>query len=138
MTLIHATCVAIGGTGILIRGKSGAGKSDLALRLIDDGATLVSDDYCHVIEQDGFLIAKTPDSIAGKIEVRGFGIVELPHKNVARINLVVDLVRKEDIPRLPETQTCTIEGIMISHLTVDPETPSAAARVRLIAGQVSV
>lgn len=136
MTMIHATCVAIGDVGVLIRGPSGAGKSDLALRLIDGGAMLVSDDYCDVSDRKGVLIAETLEAIAGKLEVRGHGIVELPHKNSIRVGLVVDLDKKEDIVRLPETQTCTIEGVMISHLTVDPETPSAAAKVRLISRHV--
>ena len=58
MTLMHATCVAIDGVGVLIRGASGAGKSDLALRLIDGGAALVGDDYCDVTAREGLLIAQ--------------------------------------------------------------------------------
>lgn len=132
MTIIHATCVAIGDAGILIRGPSGAGKSDLALRLVDQGATLVSDDYCNMDNEGGHLVAKAPKQIAGKIEIRGHGIVDMPYLSSIRIRLVVDLAKKENIDRLPETQTCMIENIMIPHLSLDPDAPSAAAKIRLI------
>jgi serine kinase of HPr protein (carbohydrate metabolism regulator) len=74
---IHATCVAIGGQGVLIMGPSGIGKSDLALRLIDRGATLVSDDYTEIELVEGALTGRPPATIAGKIEVRGVGIVTM-------------------------------------------------------------
>jgi HPr kinase/phosphorylase len=132
MTTTHATCVALGDAGVLIRGPSGAGKSDLALRLIDQGATLVSDDYCDIRSEDGRLFATPPKEIAGKIEIRGHGIVDMPYHDSIRIRLVVDLVKKENIDRLPEIQTCMIEDIMTPHLSLDPDTPSAAAKIRLI------
>jgi serine kinase of HPr protein (carbohydrate metabolism regulator) len=137
MTLTHATCVAIGDIGILIRGPSGAGKSDLALRLLDDGATLVSDDYCDLTLDANHLVAHAPDAIAGKIEVRGYGIIDIAHKTPVRIGLVVDLSPKEQIPRVPETQTCVVEGIEVIHLNIDPNTPSAAAKIRLITQMVA-
>lgn len=132
MTITHATCVALGDAGVLIRGPSGAGKSDLALRLIDQGAMLVSDDYCEMRIDGGHLVAKAPNEIAGKIEVRGHGIVDMTHHSSIRIRLVVDLMKKENIDRLPETKTCMIENITIPHLSLDPDTPSAAAKIRLI------
>ncbi|MEQ9448012.1 MAG: HPr kinase/phosphatase C-terminal domain-containing protein, partial [Rhodospirillaceae bacterium] len=76
--VIDGTCVSIDGQGVLLRGAPGAGKSDLALRLIDAGASLVSDDYCEVTVMDGALALNPPASIAGKIEIRGYGIVTLP------------------------------------------------------------
>lgn len=98
--LVHATCVVIDGRGVLIEGASGSGKSDLALRLIDRGATLVSDDYTELHVEDGALVAKPPYRIAGKIEVRGVGILDeafVPHAPVA---LAVSL---DAVPqRLPE------------------------------------
>ena len=132
MTITHATCVALGDAGVLIRGPSGSGKSDLALRLIDQGAMLVSDDYCDMRIYGGHVVARAPKEIEGKIEVRGYGIVDTPFHSTIRIRLVVDLVKKENIDRLPETQTCMIENIMIPHLSLDPNTPSAAAKIRLI------
>src|SRR3712207_9214581 len=73
----HASCVAISGCAVLIGGRSGSGKSDLALRLIDRGASLVSDDQTMVRRLNGRLLASAPPSIVGKLEVRGLGILEL-------------------------------------------------------------
>jgi serine kinase of HPr protein (carbohydrate metabolism regulator) len=101
METVHATCVAIGGRGVLIRGRSGRGKSDLALRLIDRGARLVSDDYTILSASDGGIRAAAPATIAGKLEIRGIGIVELAAESDVPVCLVADL---DDAPeRLPET-----------------------------------
>jgi hypothetical protein len=97
---IHATCVAIGPRGVLLLGASGTGKSDLALRLIDGGAKLVADDRTVISVQDGRLIARSPDSIRGLIEIRGLGIVQLPVRSRVAISLVVTLGKEG--PRLPE------------------------------------
>ncbi len=88
---VHATTVAIEGRGVLIRGESGSGKSDLALRLIDRGATLVSDDYTQVAARDGQAIATPAPNIAGLIEVRGLGPVAMPHIAEAPVALIVTL-----------------------------------------------
>ena len=99
---IHATCVRFGGDGVLLIGKSGSGKSDLALRLIGRGATLVSDDRCDVSVERNRLIARTPRTIAGLLEVRGIGIVILPYAPRAAIALVAELSgRVERLPELP-------------------------------------
>jgi serine kinase of HPr protein (carbohydrate metabolism regulator) len=131
MSLLHATCVAIDGRGVLLRGPSGAGKSDLALRLIEDGAMLVADDYCDITVVNDHLEAKVPANIAGKLEVRGYGIVDFPIMATAPVALVVDLMPAQDIPRLPETTHCIIDGVRVPWTCIDPATPSAAARVRL-------
>jgi len=131
MTLLHATCVAIDGAGVLLRGASGTGKSDLALRLIDAGAMLVVDDYCEVAAMNGRLRAQAPVTIAGTLEVRGYGIVEMSAAADATIALVVDLMPAERIPRLPETTTCVIDGVTLPWVCVDATAPSAAARIRL-------
>ena len=96
---IHTSCVAIGGRAVLIGGRSGRGKSDLALRLIDRGARLVSDDYTFVRQVRGKLLATAPDTIAGKIEVRGVGILEFPAERDVPVALFVDL--DLDATRLP-------------------------------------
>ena len=88
---VHTSCVAIGGRAVLIGGRSGKGKSDLALRLIDRGAQLVSDDYTFVRRAGGKLLASPPDTIAGKIEVRGIGILEYPPERDVPVGLFVDL-----------------------------------------------
>jgi serine kinase of HPr protein (carbohydrate metabolism regulator) len=134
LPLIHASVVAIGGQGVLIRGGSGAGKSDLALRLIDAGAVLVADDYCEAEALDGRLVTRPPPAISGKLEVRGFGIVEMPHLPSATIGLIVDLVPEADIERLPDPHTDgtdVIDGVRIPRLRLDPTRASAPAKVRL-------
>lgn len=108
---IHASCVAIDGAAVLIAGPSGAGKSDLALRLIDRGAVLVSDDRTIVEPHDGRLIARAPDRIAGRIEVRGVGIVDMPFAANLPVALMVEA---DDVPaRLPDPATATLRGIAV-------------------------
>lgn len=137
MGQIHATCVAIKGAGVIIRGPSGAGKSDLALRLIDDGATLVADDYCNVAAADGRLTVTAPDTIAGKIEVRGYGILSLPLCSRAPAALVVDLMPHDDIERMPEQTTCIVEGVTLPRLVVNGFDASSPAKIRLILNSLS-
>jgi HPr kinase/phosphorylase len=132
MGLIHATCIAIDEIGVLIRGPSGAGKSDLALRLIDNGAKLVADDYCETKVTDGALFVAAPANIAGKIEMRGCGIVDLPFHEAVLVGLVVDLMAEKDIERIPETISCIIDGVTLAKLTVDAFSASAAAKVRIM------
>jgi hypothetical protein len=91
---IHASCVAIGNQGVLLLGPSGCGKSDLALRLIDGGATLVSDDRTILFVVRGVLRAKAPPSIKGLLEIRGVGIVQMPVRASAPVTLVVKLDRE--------------------------------------------
>ncbi len=132
MALIHASCVALAGKGVLIRGPSGMGKSDLALRLIDGGAELVGDDYCDLSVADGQLVATAGPNIAGKIELRGYGIVALPFRKFAAVCLVVDLAPEGDIERMPEESTCTLEGISVPRLIVDARSASATAKIRIV------
>jgi HPr kinase/phosphorylase len=96
---IHASCVAIGAKGVLLLGKSGAGKSDLALRLIDQGARLVADDRTILYVTGGALHARAPASIEGLLEIRGVGIIRLPSRANVKIALVVNLGREDQ--RLP-------------------------------------
>lgn len=115
MSSIHASAVRFGGTGVLIRGASGAGKSRLAQMLLLRGglfgheARLVADDRVLLEELDGRLIARAPEAIAGLIEVRGLGIVRFPHLSDAALDLVIDLVPASDLPRLP-----TIEELQVT------------------------
>ena len=96
---VHASCVAIGRRGVLLTGKSGAGKSDVALRLIEDGAQLVADDRTLLYVAGGKLRARAPQSIAGLLEIRGLGIVAIPARTGVEIALVVRLGGEG--PRLP-------------------------------------
>lgn len=97
---LHASCVVKDGRAVLISGRSGSGKSDLALRLIDRGAILVSDDYTIVRRLKGQLVATAPPNIAGKIEIRGIGLVEVETAKEAPVCLIVDLNREAE--RMPE------------------------------------
>src|SRR3546814_16917096 len=85
----------------MIEGRSGSGKSDLALRLIDRGAKLVSDDYTIVRRKGKMLLASPPENIAGKIEVRGIGLVEMTHVSDVPVALVVQLF--DVVDRMPPT-----------------------------------
>ena len=106
--LVHASCVAIGGRAVLLAGRPGAGKSDLALRLIDRGAVLVSDDYTELRRAGGRLLARAPATIAGKIELRGVGVVELEPAADVPVCLHADLDRPPE--RLPEAATLRLAG----------------------------
>jgi serine kinase of HPr protein (carbohydrate metabolism regulator) len=125
---IHASSVAIGGRAVLISGRSGSGKSDLALRLIDRGGTLVSDDYTLVRRVSGRLLASAPPTIAGKIEVRGIGIVELPAAADVPVCLFVDLDRP--VQRLPELdEKRVIAGVQVP--TIGLAALEASAPIKL-------
>jgi len=102
MRPIHATCVAVGERGILILGGSGSGKSDLAIRLIDRGARLVADDSVWLQARAGRLFAAPPPTIAGRIELRGVGILTLPHVPEVELSLAVELVAPAQVVRLPD------------------------------------
>jgi serine kinase of HPr protein (carbohydrate metabolism regulator) len=129
--LFHASCVAIGGRGVLIRGRPGTGKSDLALRLIDEGARLVADDRVAVARQGNALVATAPRAIRGLIEARGVGILAVRPAARARLWLIVDLVPASRIARLPDPEFRTILGVRMSRLALAPFETSAAAKVRL-------
>ncbi|MCL6678550.1 HPr kinase/phosphatase C-terminal domain-containing protein [Sphingomonas sp. RG327] len=125
---LHASTVAIDGRAVLIMGPSGSGKSDLALRLLDRGFSLVSDDQTIVRRDGDRLIASAPSQIAGKLEVRGIGIVEMPTEPEAPVSLIIELTG--DIQRLPdEDRELRVLGVPVPLFTVDAMTASAPAKV---------
>jgi serine kinase of HPr protein (carbohydrate metabolism regulator) len=125
---VHTSCVAIDGRAVLIGGRSGRGKSDLALRLIDRDARLVSDDYTFVRRVGGHLLASPPDTIAGKIEVRGVGILEFPPERDVPVALFVDL--DLDPERLPgASETRMVAGVAIPVVALSALEPSAPIKV---------
>lgn len=132
MALEHASCVALGDRAVLIRGPSGSGKSDLTLRLIDGGARLLADDYTMLSREGGQIIATPPDAIAGKIEVRGVGLVTLPTARNLPVALVIDLVGEGEEERLPDPRDTEIEGVRLPLLELWPFAASATAKVRLV------
>ena len=125
---VHATCVAVGGRAVLIGGRSGQGKSDLALRLIDRGAALVSDDYTLVRRQDGRLLAAAPDTIAGKIEMRGVGILDYPAVRDVPVALFVDL--DVEATRLPASEVHrVVAGVSLPVIGLNSREASAPIKV---------
>jgi serine kinase of HPr protein (carbohydrate metabolism regulator) len=127
---VHATCVAVDGHAILLCGRSGSGKSDLALRLIDRGAVLVSDDYTILQRSGDQLIARAPHNIAGKIEVRGLGILEMQAVSESQVWLCIAL--DEPSERMPEdADTRTMLGISIPFLALNAFEFTAAIKAEL-------
>ncbi len=129
--LVHATCVAIDGKGVLLRGCSGAGKSDLALRLIEGGARLVADDQVALVAKEARLVAAPPPALAGRLEVRGVGIVELPYQPEVTLALIVKLVPGDAVERLPQPGFETIAGVRVPLIALAPFEASAPAKIRL-------
>ncbi len=131
---IHATTVAIRDRAVLIEGPSGAGKSDLALRLIDRGAVLVSDDRTCLASEDGTLYAEAPATIAGRLEVRGVGIVDMASQGPLPVALVVVLGEPE---RLPELRTREFAGVAVPAVTIRPFEASAPIKVELALARIA-
>ncbi len=134
---VHATSVVIDGRAVLIRGASGAGKSDLALRLIDRGADLLADDYTHLTRGEDAVIGSAPERIAGLIEARGLGLVSMPHVSCAPVALVVQL---DDTAagRFPDPRpTCTLCGLAVPTLTLNPFEASVPIKIELALRHIS-
>ena len=133
--LLHATAVALpvdgNWAGVLLRGASGSGKSDLALRLIDQGARLIADDQTELCPTDGALILRAPARIAGRLEVRGLGLVAVPTVEQAALLLVAELVSAAEIDRLPPPQSVTLAGVSVAMVRLAPFEASATAKLRL-------
>ena len=129
-----------GGQGRAAAGTPGAGKSDLALRLIEGGATLVADDQVALTSSGEILLAAPPARIAGLLEVRGIGIVSMDFVTQCPVHLVVDLVQPDTVERMPEAATVDLCGHRIAHVLLAPFEASAPVKVRLalsraVAGQ---
>jgi HPr kinase/phosphorylase len=141
-TQIHASCVAFDDQAVLIRGPSGSGKSELVLRLIDaegyglgtmpQRATLVADDQVILSLLNNKILAKPAPALAGLLEIRGQGIVNLEYVQDIAICLVVDLVAASDVARLPEPEelTTTILGVHLPRLALDGHATAAPAKLR--------
>jgi len=120
--------------GVLLRGPSGAGKSDLAFRMIEAGAArLIADDRTAVVAGPDGPVLIAPPRLAGRIEVRGLGIVTLPagrRAASARLRLIVDLVPRAAVPRLPEPLRETALGVPIPLVRLHAFDASTPAKIR--------
>ena len=134
---VHASTVAIDGRAVLITGPSGSGKSDLALRLIDRGFILVGDDQTIVRRDGERLVASVPARIAGKLEVRGIGIIEMETASDVPVALLVELT--SEIERLPEdNRTSAILGVSLPLVSIDAHAASAPAKVALALDRIGL
>jgi serine kinase of HPr protein (carbohydrate metabolism regulator) len=124
---VHASCVAIGGRAVLLAGRSGAGKSDLALRLIDRGALLVSDDYTELRRAGGMVLARSPAAIRGRIELRGVGLIALAPADDMPVCLHADLDSAPE--RLPEPGAIRLSGLDIPSVALAALEPSAPLKL---------
>ena len=135
---VHATAVLAGAQGVLIRGASGAGKSSLALALIERGARLIADDQVHLSACHGRLVATAHGAVRGKLELRGRGLLSVPHERSAVIQLVVDIVPDEGLERLPDDHQLTdnVLGVTLSRqpvpATLDPARRLVSAALRAL------
>ena len=136
---IHASAVLIGAHAVLIRGASGAGKSQLAWQLINAApahvpfARLVADDRVFVAAHHGRLVVRPAPELAGLLEIRGLGIRRLPHESVAVAGFVVDL-GAVDADRLPGRDALKTEilGVTLPRLPVAPSHPALPALLAMI------
>jgi len=127
---LHASTVASAGRAVLISGPSGAGKSDLALRLLDRGFTLVSDDQTVVKKDGDRILASAPPTIAGKLEIRGIGIIEMERVDNVPVALIVELT--SDIQRIPDdSRERPILGVKLPLITIDAMAASAPSKVAI-------
>lgn len=123
--LANVTCVAVGGRGLLVEGPPGSGKSSLALALIDRGAVLVGDDGVALERLGERLWAHPPPNTAGKLELRGVGIVDLPTQ-AAPLALVLTL--EGDVERLTESELVDLKGVQLPRLRFCADAALAAVR----------
>jgi hypothetical protein len=117
---IHGTCVAIDGKGILLRGVSGAGKSDLAFRLIQGPlrAHLVADDQVGLTDKAGQVFAFAPAALIGLLELRGLGLMVMPTVAHVQLVMVIDLVPRYAVSRFPSARSVWLCGIELPLLAL--------------------
>ena len=127
---IHSTSVVIDDNGVLILGDSGSGKSDLALRLIDNGATLISDDISICRKNSNDIYLYCPPEIKGLLEVREIGIITVPFVERIKLRLVVNL-KSNNNERFPKDNSFRILGIKIPIINIEGKNSSAVAKIKV-------
>ena len=134
---LHATALLVGGRGVLVRGPSGSGKSSLTLSLLQRGgkpgdpARLVADDQVRVEVEGGRVWLSPFAAIASLIEIRGVGILTLPHATRAPLDLVVDLAERADLERLPAPSHAIVAGLPVVRILLPARDPAFGADVVL-------
>ena len=131
----HSTSVVIEDLGVLIRGKSGIGKSDLALRLIDSGATLISDDLTICKKTGDYLYLYPHSETKGLLEVREIGIMTVPYVENIKLTLVVELV-EEQFERIPRIMSCNILVMKFPKIKIFGKSSSAVAKIKIKLNQI--
>jgi len=131
--LMHGSCAARGADAVLLLGPSGSGKSDLVLRLLHEGWSLVADDQVSLTAEAGRLCAGSPPALRGMLEVRGLGLFEgLPVADPPpALRLAVHLGPRDRIPRLPEPEAWHCAGLAVPAVTLHAFDASAPARITL-------
>ena len=137
MERLHATAVDIAGKGVLLCGPSGGGKSDLALRLVDRGASFIADDQIELTLRRRGIHAAAVSSMRGYLEVRGLGLTSLPVMGGTFVALIVDLVPPEDVPRLPQASSRLLLGKKIPLLKLNAFELSTPIKIELAAKDIS-
>ena len=133
---MHSSSIVIDDNGVLILGDSGSGKSDLALRLIDNGATLISDDVSICKKNLNNIYLYCPPETKGLLEVREIGIVTVPFVERIKLKLVVNLKSKKN-ERFPEDKYLKILGIKIPLINLDGKNSSAVAKIKVKLNEIS-
>mgnify|MGYP001269810703 CR=1 FL=1 len=133
---IHSTSVVLDDNGILITGDSGSGKSDLALRLIDSGATLISDDITFCEKKIDRIILSCPSQTKGLLEVREVGIITVPFVEQIKLKMIVKLMNKE-LERLPRKKFSKLLGINIPLLTINGNNTSSVIKVKVKLNEIN-
>ena len=110
--IMHATCVDINGSGVLIVGRSGSGKSSLAINLLALGSTLVADDQCEIVKKNNRFRISKPASLPNSIEIRGIGLVSVPMVVETSLDWVVNMDEAEK-ERMPDLRFTEIDGCKI-------------------------
>jgi len=132
--LLHATAIAWAGQAALLCGPSGSGKSDLALRFLALGADaqLVADDQVALSAENGRVFATAPQRLSGLLEIRGLGLWRRPALRRAELRLIVNLVPRDAVPRLPESQFAALAGAELPVLALHAFDASAPIKLRVV------
>ena len=137
---LHGTAIAWNGEAVLLSGAPGAGKSDLAWRILenDPAARLVGDDRLEWQVEGGALWLSAPETLAGLIEIRGLGILTLPYAPKARLRLLIELVSRAEVPRLPLPAFREVESVPVPLLRLHAFDASAPAKVALALASIGL